>query len=83
MIARREHLGPRQAMEPRQVVLQVAMVAGHRQVTGNQDQVAGSDHLPPVLFDLHGMVAPARGERSRRSGRANERCRSEIAQTFI
>ena len=61
VVARREDLGSGQSFEPCQVGLKVAVVLGHRQVAGKQDEVAGLDDFAPVSFDMGGMVAPPRG----------------------
>ena len=59
------------------------MVPGHREVAGEQDEVARPDDLAPGRSILAAWSRHRAAYRSRRSGLANDRCRSEIAQTFI
>ena len=38
------------------------MIAGHRQVAGQQDDVSRADGFPPGVLDPVGVVPPPRGE---------------------
>lgn len=61
VVALSEDLRTWQPIEPGQVELEVSVVPGHRDVARYENKVARANDITPVLFDLHGVVAPTRG----------------------
>jgi hypothetical protein len=59
MIAGSKNLSSRQTFEPFKVWLKVAMIPGHRDIAGNQHQIARRNDLTPVALDRISVIAPS------------------------